>query len=635
MTKHTWIASAVVAACISAAGVRAEIHPLAVPVPSDEKIGGYLGQRLDACVARNVKTTDGQALAEIFKKRTEHDTWQTEFWGKWMHAAVPLARYTSDAALKANIDASVKTLLSTQREDGYIGNYTDDAQLNGPWDVWGRKYTILGLLHYYDSNGDKTVLAAACRVADHLMTQVGPGKRDLYKVGAYHGMASCSTLEPVLWLYRRTGETKYLDFAKYIASQMEDPADSAKLVSKALAGVDVASRFPHPKVWWAWENGMKAYEMMSCYQGLTELYQATGDKKYLDAAVATAKNIMATEINAAGSGAAFECWYHGSAGETEPAYHTMETCVTTTWLRFCETLLRLTGDPAYADQLERTLYNAYLAALSHDADTFSKYCPLEGMRGRGEDQCRMHTNCCIANGPRGFVALLETLLMADAGAVYVNLYTDSRATISLPDTGNRVTVEQKTAYPVGDTVALTVTPAQEAAFALKLRIPAWSAETTVAVNDQPVADVKPGTYLALARTWKPGDRVALKLDLRGRAQMKNNHLVLLRGPITLARDARFNDGNIHEAVGEIDCTKPVALTPVAEHDPNIWTAYTADLRVGVNLETEEGQKPHPIHFCDFASAGNTWKSDSLYRVWQRIPLNVMNAPYVPYNPPAN
>jgi len=55
----------------------------------------------------------------------------------------------------------------------------------------------------------------------------------------------------------------------------------------------------------------------------------------------------------------------------------------------------------------------------------------------------------------------------------------------------------------------------------------------------------------------------------------------------------------------------------------------------VNLETEEGQKPHPVHFCDFASAGNTWKTESLYRVWQRIPLNVMNAPYVPYNPPAN
>jgi DUF1680 family protein len=283
---------------------------------------------------------------------------------------------------------------------------------------------MLGLLHYYDLTGDKAVLAAACRVADHLMTQVGPGRKDLYKVGAYHGMASCSVLEPILWLHRRTGEVKYLEFARYIVSQLEDPEDGARLVSKALAGVDVGSRYPHPKSWWSWENGMKAYEMMSCYQGLLEFYQTTGEKRYLDAVTAVAQNIIDTEINAAGSGAAFECWYHGASRETEPAFHMMETCVTTTWLRLCESLLRVTGDSRYADQIERTLYNAFLAALSRDDTTFSKYCPLEGMRGRGEDQCRMTTNCCIANGPRGFVALLETLVMADGDTVAVNLYAD-------------------------------------------------------------------------------------------------------------------------------------------------------------------------------------------------------------------
>lgn len=613
--------------CLSASAFAA----CTCPKPADVKIGGYLGKRLDACLAHNVKTTDGIYLTDIFKAQTEKSTWQTEFWGKWMHAAVPLYAYSSDTALKANIDASLKNILACQRADGYIGNYTDEAQTTGPWDIWGRKYTMLGLIHYYDQTGDRAALSAACRVADHLMTQVGPGKKDLYKVGAYHGMASCSVLEPILWLHHRTKDAKYLEFAKYIASQMEDPEDSAKLVTKALAGVDVGSRYPHPSKWWAWENGMKAYEMMSCYQGLLEFYQTTGDKKYLDAAIATAKNIMDTEINAAGSGAAFECWYHGSMRETEPAYHMMETCVSTTWLRFCQTLLRLTRDPLYADHLEKTLYNAFLAALSHDAATFSKYCPLEGMRGRGEDQSRMKTNCCIANGPRGFIALLESLVMADTDAVFVNLYTESSASVTLPATGNKITIAQKTDYPAGDTIAITVSPAQEAAFQLKLRIPAWSAATTVLVNNEPVKDVKPGAYLPIARTWKAGDTITLKLDMRGRGRIKNNHLVLERGPIVLARDARFNDGNIHEVAGAIDVSKPVELTSVPSADPNIWLAFTAKLRIGMNLETPEGKTPRPVHFCDFASAGNTWKEESLYRVWQRIPINVMHQPYVPYN----
>lgn len=609
----------------------AQTNPCACPNATDVKIGGYLGQRLDACLEHNVKTTDGQYLTAVFKSRKETNTWQTEFWGKWMHSAVPLNRYSWDAGLKANIDASVKTLLSTQREDGYIGNYTDAAQLDGPWDVWGRKYTLLGLLHYFDLTGDQASLAAARRLADHLMTQVGPGRRDLYKVGAYHGMASCSVLEPIVWLYRRTGDARYLDFAGYVASQMEDPQDSARLVTQALKGVGVADRFPHPKSWWSWENGMKAYEMMSCYQGLIELYQVTGEPRLLDAAVAAAKDIMATEINAAGSGAAFECWYHGSTRETEPAYHMMETCVTTTWMRLCQTLLHVTRDPVWADQIEKSLYNALLAALSRDGATFSKYCPLEGLRGRGEDQCGMKTNCCIANGPRGFVVLLESILMADVDAVMVNLYSESRAAVALPN-GNRITVEQKTDYPAGDTVTLVVTPSREAAFTLKLRIPAWSSKTSVAVNGEPCTGVMRGTYLPVARHWKAGDTVALKLELVGRCRMKDNHFALERGPITLARDVRFEDGEIHGVAAGLDVDKEVTLTPVAAPS-GMWLAFTTPLRFGLNLEIEEAQRARSIHLCDFASAGNTWTEESAYRVWQRAALNVMRQPYVPYDRP--
>jgi len=601
--------------------------------PSDIKVGGYLGQRLAGCLEHNVKTTDGQYLTAVFRSKQETRTWQTEFWGKWMHSAVPLYRYSQDPALRANLDASVKTLLSTQRADGYIGNYTEAAQLGGPWDIWGRKYTMLGLLQYYDLTHDQAVLTAARRVADHLMTQVGPGKKDIYKVGAYHGMASCSVLEPILGLHRLTGEAKYLEFARYLVSQLEDPVDSAKLVSKALAGVDVGNRFPHPKSWWTWDNGMKAYEMMSCYQGLLDYYQATGDKQYLDATVAVAQNIIATEINAAGSGAAFECWYHGGARETEPAFHMMETCVTTTWLRLCESLLRLTGDPRYADQIERTLYNAFLASLARDDSTFSKYCPLEGMRGRGEDQCRMTTNCCIANGPRGFVALLDTLIMAEGDTLLVNLYTDSRVAITLPSNHSIVTVTQQTDYPVGDTVVLTVSPDRATAFTLKLRIPAWGATTVVMPDGKPVANVKPGAYLPITRTWQAGDTLQVKFDLGGRGRIKDNHLVIERGPIVLTRDARLSKDNIHDVVHAPDLSKPIKLTPLASRDPAIWMTFSAELRQGLNLETEEGKKARPVAFCDFASAGNTWHEDSLYRVWQRLPLNVTKAPYVPYNPP--
>lgn len=598
----------------------------------DVRIGGYLGHRMDACFSNNVGATDGSYLAAVFQKHEGTSDWRTEFWGKWMHSSVPAYRYTRDERLKSNIDASVKVVLSAQRADGYIGNYRDDSHLQG-WDIWGRKYTLMGLMHDFDLTGDKAVLEAARRLADQLISEVGPGAAGkLQTIGMHHGMASCSVLEPIVWLFRRTQDAKYLAFAKHIASAMEEFEDSPKLLSKAAAGVPVAERFPHPDPWWSWKNGIKAYEMMSCYQGLLDLYLATGESRYLEAVEATAQNIIDDEINAAGSGAAFECWYHGRRFETAPAYHTMETCVTTTWMRLCSSLLRVTGKAAYADQLEKTTFNAYLATLARDGSTFSKYCPLSGTRSRGNDQCGMTINCCVANGPRGFVAIAESVLNADADGVMVNLYNASTASVVLPKRDVRVTVEQTTDYPAGNKVTLRVVPSAEATFALRLRIPAWSVATTVAVNGTEVSGMTPGAYLALRRSWKPGDTVEMAFDFAGRVEGKSEHFALFRGPLVLSRDTRFADGAVDQPAKMPDLGKPVSMVPVASDNADIWQAFTVMLQTGTDPESVE-MKPHPVHFCDYASAGNTWRVDSLYRTWLRDPMNLMQRPYESYDVP--
>ncbi len=603
--------------------------PLEMTPVEQVKIGGYLGRQMRVCYEHCVKARDPQTLVEPFKTQTQTDGWQTEFWGKWMLAAVPNARYCGDDAMKATIADSVKSLLAAQNADGYIGNYTKEARTAGPWDIWGRKYTMLGLIQYYDMSGDSTVLEAARRVADNLMTEVGPGRKDIYRVGAYHGMASTSVLEPILLLYNRTQDKRYLDFARYILSQWKAP-DGADLIGKALSGVSVADRFPHPKTWWSFENGMKAYEMMSCYQGLTELYRIDSQPDYLAACRLTADDIFATEINAAGSGSAYECWYHGHARQQIPVYHAMETCVTTTWIKYCQRLLALTADPKYADWMELTLYNAFLGALKADGSSFAKYTPLEGVRFRGEDQCGMPINCCVANGPRGFVAVPESIAMRTDEAIFVNLYTESAATLALPGAAGRVTLTQQTDYPQSGKIVILINPQTEADFVLNLRIPAWSLQTSVTVNGQSLADVAPGTFKSIRRTWKPGDRIQLNVDFRGRVLSDNNHVALMRGPILFARDERFRDGAVDRAADFVGVKDGiVALTPAASIPDGVWMAVAADMVLGTTHEGQDAQ-PRTIHFCDFASAGNTWDIDSYYRVWIRQTLNVNHTPYSSY-----
>ena len=187
--------------------------------------------------------------------------------------------------------------MATQTPDGYIGTYKRSAELSN-WDVWGRKYVLLGLLAYYDLTGDRKSLDAACREADYTMGQIGPGKADIVKVGWWTGLAPGSILEPIVLLYRRTGEKRYLDFANYIVNRWGEPG-GPDLVRKAIDGVPVFRMFPGPApvIKDYGDNGQsKAYEMMSCYEGLAELYRATGKPEYLEAVRRVYNNIDTTEI---------------------------------------------------------------------------------------------------------------------------------------------------------------------------------------------------------------------------------------------------------------------------------------------------------------------------------------------------
>jgi uncharacterized protein len=588
-------------------------------LPANEIIiKGYLGNKINECISQRIMNQDFQALVDPFKNRNESNLWQTEFWGKSILAAINAWSYNQDTELLKTIVKAANGLMATQSADGYIGNYSAEARLTN-WDIWGMKYTLLGLLSYYDITGDKKALASARRLADYLLSVVGPGKVNIVKTGNYRGMPSSSVLEPMVLLYNHTGDKRYLDFAEYIVEQWET-ADGPGLIHKALDGIDVAERFPIPAVWWGYENGQKAYEMMSCYEGLLELYRINPRPEYLKAVEIVVSNIINTEINAAGSGTAFECFYHGNELQTRPAYHTMETCVTFTWIKLCNNLLRLTGNPLYADQIEKSVYNALLASMKQDASMIAKYSPLEGTRQAGEKQCGMDINCCSANGPRAFTMIPTIAWQYSQERICINLYGSSTALFRL-DPKNNVKIEQNSGYPYSDSVLITIVPDAPATFTLSLRIPAWSENSEVIVNGTKVDGAVPGSYCSIRRKWQAGDRIQLILDMRGRMVILNGHQAILRGPVLLARDSRFKDGDVDETGVVVHRDQFVELQASENKTGNIWMCFTAPVILGTDLEGEYAL-PRTIHFCDFSSAGNTWEHNSRYKVWIPQTLDV-------------
>lgn len=605
------------------------------------RLKGPLGARLDRMIAAHVAGTDPDYITAPFLEKTEtKGWWQTEFWGKWMHAAVPYARYKgrddleTGKVLEGKIARGVARILASQEAGGYIGNYPDDLRCGEGWDVWGMKYTLMGLLHYYDGRraaGDaqqaEKALAAAKRLCDYVIGEIGPGGRRgraLWQTGNWSGYASSSILEPVVWLYNRTRERKYLDFATYIVEGLaaENP-QGPRLVDLALKGVSVADRNekgevlkPEDGLAWSYvcKRGRgKAYEMMSCYQGLLDYVAARRAQEGLtpelerlrQAALMTAADIVKEEINLAGGCASSEAWFHGASKQHLPYIHLQETCVTTTWMRFCERLLAETDDPTWADQLERTFYNAYLGAMKADGAEFAGYTPLTGNRYHGQHHCYMHTDCCTANGPRGFLCFLRALCRNDGRTATFNFYASALVKgfdmYSLYPRENYARIVSHTEGPL----------------ALRLRIPAWSAKTTVKVNGAVQPGVTAGAYFTVDRTWKLGDIVEIAFDMPVVAHTAGHCVAFTRGPVLLARDSRFADGELSETLrrNSFRNGQTLAFTPVRTPSDDIWMAFAATLPLGSHDENPEGAHGATVTFCDYASAGNTWRRDNHYRTW--------------------
>ena len=630
------------------------------------RLKGYVGARLDAMIANHVAATDPDYITAPFMEKTEtRQWWQTEFWGKWMHAAVPFLVYSGDAALRDKIERGIDRILASQEPCGYIGNYPDELRCGDGWDVWGMKYTMMGLMHYYDwalaqsmQNAECTMhnaegrmqnekmpsaeraLEAAKRLCDYVIGEIGPNGRrgrELWQTGNWSGYASSSILEPVVWLYKRTGEEKYLDFASFIVKGMSEPESGPRLIDLALKGVSVADRNGYGNKadldggYVCKTNRWKAYEMMSCYQGLLDFVEVRRTKyegrsgetasqeqdDFVKAAVMAAEDIVKEEINLAGGCASSEAWFHGARLQHLPYTRLQETCVTITWMRLCEKLLEVTDDPKWADEIDRTFFNAYLAALKADGSEFAGYTPLTGNRYHGQHHCYMHTDCCTANGPRGFLTFLRALFTANGGTATLNFYTSAIIRATLGD-GNVAMFDMYSLYPRGNKARLV--SHSVGAFALRLRIPGWCKAATVSVNGEK-RDVAASGYFTLRREWALGDIVEIAFEMPVVAHLLEHHAAFTRGPVLLARDSRFNDGDLAEPFRPNsiqDGAVCPTFTPVRAPSDDIWMAFAATLPIGAHHANPEGVLPSSVTFCDYASAGNTWRREDYYRTW--IPI---------------
>ena len=577
--------------------------------------------------------------------------WRGEYWGKMMRGACFVYSYTRNPELYRLLCDTVKDMASAIEEDGRMSTYLREQEFGG-WDIWCRKYVLLGMQYFMEICEDEALKTELtdnmCRQLDYIMSKVGPEKILITKTTTHwRGLNSSSLLEPVVRLYTLTGKQEYLDYAKYIIDC--GFTDISNIIQLVLDDDFMPYQYPITK----------AYEMISCFEGLLEYYRITGIEEYKTAVIRFADRVLETDFTVIGCcGCTHEQFDHSTVRQANTNNGIMqETCVTVTVMKFMYQLHLLTGDSKYVDAFETSLYNAYLGSLNTEQVIeplilndhpdwiaeplpFGSYSPLTAdTRGKQIGGLMImpdnhYYGCCACIGSAGIGLYPKLQLMTRKDGFVLNLFTEGSIRSQTP-AGQDITFQLVTGYPVDGKVSVKLTLAQPEQFKLLVRNPAWSKNTLCHVSSE-VSMTTGSGYLTLERKWQSGDTVELELDMRVNVirpipygtqivmsknvagqnyvtpvfdredPLAKRHIALQRGPVMLAQENRLGysvDDPIDIAVNADE-----TVDAVFPAEPNAPYENILEMQIPLTDGTM-------MTVTDYGSAGKLWNEESKTAVW--------------------
>jgi uncharacterized protein len=540
--------------------------------------------------------------------------WSGEFAGKYLTGASQVYQATGDPALKRTLQEFVENLLPLQDADGYFGPFPKENRLTGnapniqgkpgpTWDAWGHYHMMLGLLAWDDAVGSPAAIKAAARIGD-LFCDKFQGAKTPRLVDTGSTEMNLAPAHALCLLYEKTNQKKYLDLAKQIVEEFAAVGPDGKPLAgdyyrRGLAGEEF---YKTPKPRW---------ESLHPILALAELSKIENDGDRRKAFANLWWSIAKLDRHNNGG------FSSGEQAQGDP-YHqgAIETCCTIAWMALSVDMLKQSGDPVVADELELSTINSALGLFSPTGRWSTYNTPMDGVRQANYHEIVFQSrpgspelNCCSVNAARGLGLISQWALLTNAAntGLTLNWYGAGKLAARLDRVGEvRLTVDSD--YPRSGKIAVTVDPEKPGRFPLSLRIPQWSTATSLRVNGEAVADVKPATYHVIDRDWKAGDVVTLDLDMSPRVwvgeKASAGRASLYLGPVLLAYDARFNNNGADDP--EVIDARSLRIKPAPDFKGVLPPI------VLVEATTSAGK---PVVLCDFASAG---ADGSRYRSWLRV-----------------
>jgi hypothetical protein len=418
----------------------------------------------------------------------------------WLKGYGDLACLLKDAAMRREAGRWLGHAFTSQSEDGYFGPAANRAAK----DLWPNMVMLAALQSYHEATGDRRVLDLMSRFFRY---ELRLPVEDLLPA-SWQKLRGGENLESVYWLYNRTGESFLLDLAKRLFARTADwtapilspERDARSEESSFYHGVNIAMGFRYPGVF----------------------YQQSRERSLVEAVERNYRQVL--DRYGRQPGGMFGADENIRPGKEDPRQGA-ETCTMVEFMASFESLLKITGDPVWADRAEEVAFNSLPAAQTPDLKGLHYLtapnlisCDRSGEHdfqnsGTLVSYDPWSYRCCQHNVAFGWPYFAEHLWLATAdNGLAAVIYAPSSVTAKVGE-GGEVAIVEETAYPFEDEVRLAVACERPTDFPLYLRLPGWAGRVRIAVNGQALeGDFRGGRYAVLRRTWRHGDQV--RIDFR-------------------------------------------------------------------------------------------------------------------------
>jgi hypothetical protein len=518
----------------------------------------------------------------------------------WLRGYGDLAYVTGDATALSTTQQWINGIIATQQSDGFFGPTSLRTSLNGGPDFWPFMPLLRAFCSFQEYFNDTRIVPFLTRFFQYMNAQAN----SVFSQGwAYTRWGD--TLDTIYWLYNRTGDAWLLDLVTKIH---QNSANWMSSVLPTLHNVNLSQGFREPALFGILEGGAQ--------------YNAAVYQNYA--------TIMNTYGQFSGGGFAGDENARPGFGDPRQGF---ETCGIVEYMQSDEILVRITGDPVWADRTENLAFNSLPAALDPQGKalhyiTSANSIQLDDVAKsqgqfdngwamqaylQGVDQYR----CCPHNYGMGWPFFTEESWLATPdNGLCATLYAPTTVTANVGN-GTTVTFTETTNYPFSDTITLKLSTPSTLAFPLYLRIPGWCASPVLQVNGQNVAAQGGPVFAKINRTWANGDTVTLQLPMQTSVQTwTNNHNSVSAnyGPLTFSLQIAENYTLINNSTAQIPEYEVTARSPwnygLVLNGNNPAQSFTVQQSGGTLAANPFTQQTVPITMQVQAQQITGWQADS-------------------------